>query len=671
MKVFLSYHFADARFVQSIHYYLTKQSDLTPYFYGDDQKKEAWSKEIRDRWFEEVSGALSEAQVFVLFLGEELGETQALEASAAINSSTSTPLKIAVVKLPGATVPAKLRLLDGFDPLDVTTLDESSAQQCAAMLARKLDRQWVPIDDIPNEYIFDYEKNIINAYSKGSIDPARIGQGCPPTWPMTERKPAVDEASPLKEAEVGRFRDWDYDADDYRQEEPLVLAAALKDLTDPVTTNRLCFPEAGPRKRLSYPLRPRALTAGVLVSGGIAPGINAVIAGIVERQTLYARDGRYKDALRINGYQNGFNSIYDPGEHYRPLTMGDVEGRADRGGSIIGTSRLDKLLVQDPLARRKALEKIVQNLETHGVEILYVIGGDGSMRAAHAILRTARDLGRNISVVGIPKTMDNDVLWMWQSFGFLSAVQRSRDLIEELHTEAKSNPRLCVLQLFGSDSGFVVTHAVSAIGVCDVFLIPEAEFSMIGLCRYIRAKLRERYLRSGGLETTHGMIVMSETAIPRDAENYFNMSEIGLTENEKDEIRSFLIKKRVFGQTPDALRSGGLKLVSRVIQKYVKENKKDFPEGYWREFRVFTNEPRHQIRATAPSSSDTIIAKRLGTLAVDGAMAGYDDFMISQWLTEYVMVPLRLVVLGRKRIPQYGVFYKSAIASTGQPADLT
>jgi 6-phosphofructokinase len=62
------------------------------------------------------------------------------------------------------------------------------------------------------------------------------------------------------------------------------------------------------------------------VSGGIAPGINAVIAGIVERQTLYARDGRYKDALRINGYQNGFNSIYDPGEHYRPLTMGDVEG---------------------------------------------------------------------------------------------------------------------------------------------------------------------------------------------------------------------------------------------------------------------------------------------------------------------------------------------------------
>jgi predicted alpha/beta hydrolase family esterase len=83
MKVFLSYHFADARFVQSIHYYLTKQSDLTPYL-RRRPKKEAWSKEIRDRWFEEVSGALSEAQVFVLFLGEELGETQALEASAAI-----------------------------------------------------------------------------------------------------------------------------------------------------------------------------------------------------------------------------------------------------------------------------------------------------------------------------------------------------------------------------------------------------------------------------------------------------------------------------------------------------------------------------------------------------------------------------------------------------------
>jgi 6-phosphofructokinase 1 len=668
MKVFLSYHFADARFVQSIHYYLTKQSDLVPYFFGDDLKKKNWGPEQTNHWFEEVSTALSEANAFVLFLGHELGQTQLLETRAAVNSPNN--LKIVMVKFPGAKVPANSSLCDGFEPVNVSALDEQSAQECAATLTAKLDRQWVPIDDIPNEYLFDYEKDIIAAYSKGTIDPKLIGKGCPPSWPITERKPAVDETSPLKEEHVGRFRDWDYDADDYRKEEPLVLAAALNDLAQS-TTNRLCFPEAGPRKRLSYPVTPGSLTTGVLVSGGIAPGINAVIAGIVERQTMYAEYGRYEKALQINGYQNGFDAIYGRGRHYQSLSKADVQARANRGGSILGTSRLDKLMVADPLARRRALVKIVQKLDRDGIDILYVIGGDGSMRAAHAISRTARDEGTNISIVGIPKTMDNDVLWMWQSFGFLSAVQRSRDLIEELHTEAESNPRLCVIQLFGSDSGFVVTHAVSAIGVCDLFLIPEVPFTMEGVYRHIHATLSRRYKQSGTLETAHGMIVMAETAIPKDADKYFDVPEVGLTQKEKERIASFLQTGRVFGQTPDELRSGGSKLVSQVIQKFVKENKDGlFPERYWRDFRVFTNEPRHQIRATAPSSSDTIIAKRLGTLAVDGAMAGYDDFMISQWLTEYVMVPLRLVVLGRKRIPQYGVFYKSARASTGQPADL-
>jgi 6-phosphofructokinase 1 len=93
-------------------------------------------------------------------------------------------------------------------------------------------------------------------------------------------------------------------------------------------------------------------------------------------------------------------------------------------------------------------------------------------------------------------------------------------------------------------------------------------------------------------------------------------------------------------------------------------------EDYWESFRVFANEPRHLLRAVEPRSSDILFSQRLGTLAVDGAMAGYHDFMISQWLTEYVMVPLKLVVLGRKRVPADGIFYQSAIDSTGQPKDM-
>ena len=92
---------------------------------------------------------------------------------------------------------------------------------------------------------------------------------------------------------------------------------------------------------------------------------------------------------------------------------------------------------------------------------------------------------------------------------------------------------------------------------------------------------------------------------------------------------------------------------------------------YWKDYRVFANEPRHLIRSIAPSVSDVIIGERLGTLAVDNAMAGYTDFMVSQWLTEYVLVPLKLVVLGRKRVPDIGMFWKSVLDSTKQPPDMT
>jgi 6-phosphofructokinase 1 len=657
MKVFLSYRFADEPFVRSTSYYLTKQSELTAYFYGDEKHD--------DNWVREVSVGLADADAFVFFLGAELGHTQELEARALLAAKGKRP--ITVIRLPDVAFPSSVSIFQGFTVIDVATIDEKGAQECAKKITESFKKPWVPVDDIPDEYIFEYEKDIIAAYREGTVDPKLIGRGCPRQWPKVERRPSRTESSPLREDEAGLFRDRDYANDREREGESLVLASALKDVAPALITNNLCFPEAGPRKNLSYPSRPRVLRAGVLVSGGIAPGINAVIAGIVERQTLYATRGKYR--LNINGYQNGLNALYYPTENFRTLTRDDVEPYADNGGSILGTSRLPQFMDRDPSERRKALKRAIEHLTADGVEILYIIGGDGSMRAAHALWKTARDLDRDISIIGVPKTMDNDILWVWQSFGFLSAVQRSKDLIQDLHTEAQSNPRLCVVQLFGSDSGFVVTHAVSAIGVCDLFLIPEVPFTMKTVCEYIGNRLKARYDESRGL-STYGHIVMSETAIPRDASDYFDDPEVNLTEKEKSAVSDFLTQQRVFGQTPDELRSGGLKLVTGAIQTYIKERKDVLPEPYWRNFRVFTNEPRHLIRATSPSSLDTITAKRLGYLAVDGAMAGYTDFMISQWLTEYVMVPLRLVILGRKRIPRYGVFYKSARASTDQPADL-
>jgi 6-phosphofructokinase 1 len=292
---------------------------------------------------------------------------------------------------------------------------------------------------------------------------------------------------------------------------------------------------------------------------------------------------------------------------------------------------------------------------------------------------------RPLSVVAIPKTMDNDILWVWQAFGFLSAVEKAREVIEHLYTEVRSNPRLVIIQLFGSDSGFVVSHSVlaSPTGHCDVALIPEVPFSMQKLAMVVKRNICERALHDPGHRIPYGLIVLAETAIPVDAMLYAAPPgksphiDIGLSREEQDAIVDFhklrRAKRRIQGQTNDFLRSAGLKIVSRGLPKLLPRVNVGVCQGVdirWRSMRILTNEPRHLLRSISPSCSDIIFGQRLGMLAVDNAMAGYTDFMISQWLTEYVLVPLKLVALGRKRIPPKGIFWRSVLDKTGQPEDM-
>jgi len=564
---------------------------------------------------------------------------------------------------------------------------DSRALPVAKELTEALGIPWI-YDGLPADpHLFDYEKDIIAHYQDAlrlfpngiravkrddSEPQRRIAiyekwlKGCPAEWPDVARfVPPPDEdpkarENPLDEEEIGK----------YRPVEARVLVKALRDEKGAKET-AFTFPEAGPRGELYF--RPdQDLKVAIMVSGGIAPGINAVIDGIVQRHWKYAK-GR-KGRLAIHGLTNGFLSkgstdrsvLLKADKEEQERTAGAVftPDHAHEGGSIIGTSRVEELLRGED--RIKRLERIDENLED--VDILYIIGGDGSMKAAHALYEIScknSNRERKLSVVAIPKTMDNDVLWVWQSFGFLSAVEKAREVIEHLSTEVQSNPRLCIVQLFGSDSGFVVSHAVlaSATGHCILALIPEVDFSMQGILGWIKEEIKP----SGG-RPPRGIVVMAETAVPTDAMTFSKKTDCELTGEEKRKLKEFddlrKRKKRIEGQTEDALRSAGLKIVKFGLRQGLK----DLPG--WKLLRVVTNEPRWQLRAIPPSCSDVIIGQRLGTLAVDNAMAGYTDFMISQWLTEYVLVPLKLVVLGRKRIPQDGIFWKSVLAKTGQPADL-
>ncbi|MGD9126204.1 MAG: hypothetical protein PVH19_02395, partial [Planctomycetia bacterium] len=148
---------------------------------------------------------------------------------------------------------------------------------------------------------------------------------------------------------------------------------------------------------------------------------------------------------------------------------------------------------------------------------------------------------------------------------------------------------------------------------------------------------------------------------PKDWENYREF----LTQEEAEDVGDYWAERAngryPQGQTSDLLRSAGLKLVRKGVMKELERYIREFvpPNVTMFPARSFSSEPRHILRATEPSFSDIIIGQRLGSLAVDNAMAGYTDFMISQWLTEYVLVPLRLVSMGRKRIPESGIFWKS------------
>jgi 6-phosphofructokinase len=182
---------------------------------------------------------------------------------------------------------------------------------------------------------------------------------------------------------------------------------------------------------------------------------------------------------------------------------------------------------------------------------------------------------------------------------------------------------------------------------------------------------------------------MAETAIPRDGlaclgeeasanpefrSLYEAVAErLTLSDAERTAIREYeklrRTNKRLQGQASDALRTAGLRIVIEGLPILLRSDLVPSWNNWrpdWQSLRVFSNEPRYLLRATTPTTSDVITARRLGILAVDNAMAGYTNFMISQWLTEFVLVPLELVVLGRKRVPEGGIFWKSVRAKTGQ-----
>lgn len=382
------------------------------------------------------------------------------------------------------------------------------------------------------------------------------------------------------------------------------------------------FLEAGPRKDLQFD--PHSVRAAIVTTGGLAPGLHVVIHSIVKRHmTTYSMANG-----RVFGVFDSFRGLCDMASNHLTLKPDMTEEWLDHGGSKLGNVRSPKNGVEP------VVDQISTSLRGMNIDILYVIGGDGSLGMAHAIAQA----NPSRSIVGIPKTMDNDIMWVWQSFGFDTAVEQATQVINTLRREAESTRRICIIELFGADSGFVAANAALASGHVDLVLIPEV-FNLLTrdqAAAYL-GQCIDHVQRQVRLDppNPHGVVVVAEG--------------VGTVLQEKNVV----IDNGPIGHD-----------FASQLKELMAARVRDAHE---RLMEAFYNQPRHNIRAVPANAHDHIYCDRLGALAVDNALAGYTDFMISQWLTEFVLVPLRLVGNRQKSIPVHGMFWKQVVSSTGQP----
>jgi len=393
--------------------------------------------------------------------------------------------------------------------------------------------------------------------------------------------------------------------------------------------NLPAFLDAGPRAELYFD--PNSVRAAIVTTDGLAPGLNSVVHSIVKRH-IQTYKLRPDNGGAVFGVRDSFIGLRRRPMELVGLQPDETEDWLEKGGSELGNRRSKK---DDNI--EKVAADLASNLKENQINILYVIGGDGSQALAHEIALKAS----HVAVVGVPKTMDNDLVWVWQSFGFDTAVENATEVINTLNCEARSARRVCVIELFGAESGFVAANAALASGHADLVLIPEIINSLTALeCEHALQSWANHLKRAVNRDCgrPHGVVVVAE-GVGRALKG-----------------RGVVLAGSAAGR--DFIEAFAAFLGSELV------------DHAGDPIDVFVNRPLHHIRAGKANAHDQMYCERLGALAVDNALAGYTDFLISQWLTEYVLVPLRLVNGKRKGIPPEGIFWKQVCSSAGQPASL-
>lgn len=374
-----------------------------------------------------------------------------------------------------------------------------------------------------------------------------------------------------------------------------------------------CFEAAGPRSRIFFD--PEQTVCAVVTCGGLCPGLNDVIRSIV-LQAHY----RY-GVKKILGIPYGFEGLIpDYGHQLIELTPDFVSSIHTFGGTCLGTSRGP----QDT-------GRMVDRLAELGVNILFVIGGDGTQRAGLAICEEALRRGMALAVVGVPKTIDNDMIFMDKSFGFETAVAASVKALEAAHVEARSARNgVGLVKLMGRHAGFIACFAAIASGEVNCVLIPEVPFALEGPGGFLE------YLRRRVMQRGHAVVVVAEGA----GQEYF------------EDITG-----------TDASGNKRLGDIGRLLQERIQ---KHFEQS-GTELNLKYINPSYIIRGVPASTNDRIYCLRLGQAAVHAGMAGKTGIVVARWHGTYVHVPSAVATAARRSVDPSKDIWLSVLESTGQP----
>jgi 6-phosphofructokinase 1 len=376
------------------------------------------------------------------------------------------------------------------------------------------------------------------------------------------------------------------------------------------------FELAGPRERIFFD--PSKTRAGIVTCGGLCPGLNDVVRGLVLSLSLIY------GVKHIYGFKNGYAGfVARYGYDVLDLDSEIVSEIHERGGTILGASRGE----QDPV-------EVVDCLERMSINILFVVGGDGTLRGGLAIADEIAKRGLKIAIVGVPKTIDNDIMYLDQSFGFQSAYSAATGAIRAAHQEAKgAHNGVGLVKLMGRHSGFIACYASLAMSDANFVLIPEVPIVLEGANGFLE-HLRERLARR-----KHAVVVVAEGA---------GQELLRCDQNNRD--ASGNIK----------LEDIGTFLRDRICDHFKKIN---FPCS------VKYIDPSYIIRSVPASPADSVFCLRLAHAAVHAAMAGRTRLVVGIWHGRFVHLPIGLTIRHRQTVNTQGDVWQSVLESTGQPRE--